>query len=276
MHYLQHMSHLARLDDRAVIGVSGPQARDFLQGLITNDVRRLAPDAPVYAALLTPQGKVLFDFLLHERDGDILLDCEAASEDALKKRLTMYRLRSKATIETRGELKVVAAWNGAAAPGCDDPRLAALGRRAVVPAGAVPADAAGAQHYLAHRLECGVPEGSDFGQDRMFALDADLDELHAISFEKGCYVGQELTARMKHRGTARKRLLPVATLDASPLPGRECPVLAGEHEIGSLAAAHGAVGFALVRLDRLAESAQATPQIEGVPVRIVRPQWLCA
>jgi folate-binding protein YgfZ len=276
MHYFQRMSPVACLDDRAVIGVSGPEARDFLQGLITNDVRRLAADKPLYAALLTPQGKVLFDFLLHDRDGDILLDCEAGKGEALKKRLVMYRLRSKVTIEARGELNVVAAWDGAAALGCVDPRLEMLGRRAVVEAGTVPANAGGAQDYLAHRLECGVPEGSDFGWDRMFALDADLDELHAISFEKGCYVGQELTARMKHRGTARKRLLPVVTLDASPLPGSECAVLADGHEIGTLAAAHGAAGFALIRLDRLAESAQATPQIEGVPVRLVRPQWLSA
>jgi tRNA-modifying protein YgfZ len=266
---------IAHLHDRAVIGISGQDARDFLQGMITNDVRKLAPETPLYAALLTPQGKVLFDFLLHEREGYILLDCEAAKEDALKKRLTMYRLRSKVTIETCTALTVMASWNRAA-PGCDDPRLAALGSRIVVPSSDVPTDVRGADEYLAHRLACGVPEGSDFGQDRMFALDADLDELHALSFEKGCYVGQELTARMKHRGTARKRLLPVATLDGSRLPGEEGAIVADGQEIGNLASAYGALGFALVRLDRLAETAQRTPQIEGVSVRIVRPEWLSA
>lgn len=267
---------IAHLQDRALIAVAGPEARDFLQGLITNDIRRLAPDTPLYAALLTPQGKVLFDFLLHQRDEDILLDCEAAKEDALKRRLTMYRLRSKVTIETRGELAVMAGWNGATMSGPKDPRLEALGTRIIASSGEVPMAAAGPREYLMHRLDCGVPEGGDFGQDRMFALDADLDELHAISFEKGCYVGQELTARMKHRGTARKRLLPIATLDGSPLPDRECPVAAGDLEIGSLVSTHGASGFALVRLDRLAESGPLVPQIVGVRVRLIRPQWLSA
>lgn len=274
MHYFGGMNHLARLNDRAVIAVTGSEARDFLQGLITNDVRRLRPDMPLYAALLTPQGKVLFDFVLYQRGEVILLDCEAKQEDALKKRLTMYRLRSKVTIETRPDLTVLAAWNDTAAPGPDDPRLKALGRREIVSVAQVPADVAGVDEYLAHRLACGIPEGSDFGQDRMFALDADLDELQAISFEKGCYVGQELTARMKHRGTARKRLLPVVSLDGCPLPEHECPVLAGEHEIGSLTSAHGATGFALVRLDRLAEFGQLAPRIESLAVRIVRPRWL--
>jgi len=276
MDYLRRMTLVAHLSDRALIGISGPEARDFLQGLITNDIGKLVPGRPLYAALLTPQGKILFDFLLHERDGEILLDCEAAKEETLRKRLTMYRLRSKVVIEVRPELAVVASWNGGDAQGSLDPRLIALGRRSIWPSGDVPNDAAGPDVYLGHRLACGVPEGGDFGQDRMFALDADLDELHAISFDKGCYVGQELTARMKHRGTARKRLLPVSSLDGTPLPGGELAVVAGEHEIGNLVSTYGPTGFALMRLDRLAETSQLTPQIDGTRVRISRPQWLSA
>ena len=272
------MSSVAILEDRAVIAVSGPEARDFLQGLVTNDLRSLAQTKPLYAALLTPQGKVLFDFLLIEQDGGIMLDCAAAIAEPLTKRLQMYRLRSKVTIDRRADLGVVAFWDGSeTSTGDIDPRLAALGRRSIVPRGRIDKQAGGTELYLAHRLKCGVPDGNEFGQDRMFALDADLDELHGISFEKGCYVGQELTARMKHRGTARKRLLPVSTLDGGRLPDQDVPVLAGAHEIGSLVSSYGSSGFALVRLDRLAEWAQsATLQIEAQPVRIIRPPWLSA
>lgn len=276
MDYLQCMSFLAHLQDRAVIAVSGPEAREFLQGLITNDVRRLAPHTPLYAALLTPQGKILFDFLLHEQEENILLDCEAAKADAFGKRLAMYRLRSKVAIEPRSDLAVLAMWNHTDVPGRPDPRLDALGRRAVLPGSDIPKDAGSAQDYVVHRLACGVPEGGDFGQDKLFALDAGLDELHAISFDKGCYVGQELTARMKHRGTARKRLLPVSSLDGTSLPGGEHAIVAGEHEIGNLLSAYGTTGFALMRLDRLAEFSHLTAQIDGTPVRIDRPHWLSA
>ncbi|HUB85563.1 MAG TPA: hypothetical protein VL971_07695, partial [Rhizomicrobium sp.] len=196
------MTHL--VEDRGVVALSGPDARSFLQGLITNDIDRLAPEKSIYAALLTPQGKILFDFLIaDDGTGTILLDCPAASRDALIKRLSMYRLRAKVEIAPRDDLAVFASWDGSALPGQSfkDPRLPALGGRSIEP------KADGKRGYLAHRLSLGVPEAADFGSDRMFALDAGLDELHAIAFDKGCYVGQELTARMKHRGTARKRLL---------------------------------------------------------------------
>ncbi|HEY0104768.1 MAG TPA: hypothetical protein VGB91_01700, partial [Rhizomicrobium sp.] len=201
---------IAHLEDRAVIAVAGPEARPFLQGLITNDVERLTPGAGLYAALLTPQGKILFDFFLVEGDGAILIDCHAGARDALLKRLSMYKLRSKVVLEARDQLAVLAEWDGAEAKyaiAYPDPRLAALGKRAIVARGEMRADLLPAVHYHAHRLDFGVPEARNFGSDRMFALDADLDELNAVDFTKGCYVGQELTARMKHRGTARKRLV---------------------------------------------------------------------
>jgi folate-binding protein YgfZ len=206
----------AVLGDRAVIAVSGPEARTFLQGLITNDITKLTPGAPLYAALLTPQGKILFDFLLYEHEGMILLDCARVTVEALEKRLSMYRLRARVDIASRGDLGVLVSWSGTGEGAWRDPRVPRLGHRSI---GTDDFDAAAADAYLAHRLALGVPEGRDFGQDEMFALDADLEELHGVSFDKGCYVGQELTARMKHRGTARKKLLPIeATTDELPTP----------------------------------------------------------
>ena len=268
---------IARLDDRAVIAVTGSEARPFLQGLITNDIERVAPERAIYAALLTPQGKILFDFLIAEGDGALLIDCARASRDALAKRLSMYKLRAQVTIEPRDQLEVLAEWNGDRtkyAITFGDPRLPALGRRAIGAAGEMPAAVLDAEVYHAQRLALGVPETADFGSDRMFALDAGLDELNAIAFDKGCYVGQELTARMKHRGTARKRLLPIESVSGVVLPGRDTPLTAGGKEIGDIASAYGTRGFALIRLDRLDQAGDAPVQAGETAVTIRRPDWL--
>src|SRR6185437_14328520 len=250
------------LSDRAVISVSEPEAKSFLQGLITNDVRRLSPDAPLYAALLTPQGKILFDFLVSESGGTIHLDCQAAVADALLKRLTLYRLRARVELARRDDLRVL--WNSDA--GAPDPRSAELGPRAISAAQGPDASA----DYLSRRLELGIPEGADFGSDKIHALDAGLDELHGVSFDKGCYIGQELTARMKHRGTARKRLLPVASpAGALPSPGSE--IRAGSTSLGEIASTYGSEGFALIRLDRWEEAGQAQAMAGELPVQIRKP-----
>jgi folate-binding protein YgfZ len=268
---------IARLDDRAVIAVTGSEARPFLQGLITNDIEMVAPGRAIYAALLTPQGKVLFDFLIAEGDGALLIDCARSTRDALAKRLSMYRLRAKATIEPRDQLEVLAEWDGDRAKYAitfEDPRLPALGRRAIGAAGEMPAAVLDAAAYRSRRLELGVPESVDFGSDRMFALDADLDELHAIAFDKGCYVGQELTARMKHRGTARKRLLPVESVSGAELPGPDTSVTAAGKDVGDIASTYGAKGFAQIRLDRLEDAGDGPLQAGTTAVRIRRPDWL--
>jgi folate-binding protein YgfZ len=260
------------LDDRAVIAVSGPEARDFLQGLLTNDVTRVTPDALGYAALLTPQGKILFDFLIAERDGALLIDAPVSTRDALAKRLSLYRLRAKVEIAARDDLAVV--WTGEAnttAPFVRDPRHRDLGSRAILPKADAPS-ASGATAFQALRLKLGVPEGRDFGQDKMFALDSDLDELHGVAFDKGCYVGQELTARMKHRGTARKRLLPIVA--NATLPGSEVPVTANGREVGTLQSVYGTQGFALLRLDRLEEAEGAALSAGDIAVQVTKPDWL--
>jgi len=260
----------AVLDDRAIICVSGPEARAFLQGLVTNDIGRLTPSTPLYTALLTPQGKVLFDFLMFEREGSLLIDCAREYCDGLAKRLSMYRLRAKVGIERRHDLAIAAEW---AMPRTDlpqDPRLSVLGGRDVVPRDDKTSEA---NAYLDHRLRLGVPESSDFGSDRMFALDADLEELHGVAFDKGCYVGQELTARMKHRGTARKRLLPIESKSAE-LPSADVELTAGGRSIGNITSRYGKRGFALVRLDRLEESGDARVEAESTEIVVRRPHWL--
>jgi folate-binding protein YgfZ len=269
---------IARLHDRAVIAVSGPEAKSFLQGLITNDIEQVTRHRAIYAALLTPQGKILFDFLIASDADTFLIDCLASNRDTLIKRLTLYRLRAKVEIKPRDDLAVVSAWGGGLEMesleefGFPDPRNPNLGVRAVTLR-----DAISPRHddYLAHRLSLGIPEGGDFGSDKIFALDAGLDELHAISFDKGCYVGQELTARMKHRGTARKRLL-VLSANAT-LPTIDTPIRAGSKDIGEITSTYDDKGFALIRLDRLDEAGDATLTAgDSMEVKLSKPAWLSA
>jgi folate-binding protein YgfZ len=264
------------LEDRAVAGLSGPDAREFLQGLITNDVARIGPEAPSYAALLTAQGKILFDFLIVEQDGMLLLDCQASSREGLIKRLSLYRLRAKVEIVKRDDLAVIWQPDGSASlPFFRDPRRPDLGFRAIVPKDK-DLPPAGAATYTKWRLAQGAPEGGDFGQDKVFALDAGLDELGAVAFDKGCYVGQELTARMKHRGTARKRLLPVLVDDERTALIPDAAVRADGHEIGTIHAVYGPQGFALLRLDRLADNADGPFDADGTSLHILKPAWLFA
>lgn len=273
-------AHLpAHLKDRAVIALAGAEARGFLQGLVTNDVEALVPGKALYAALLTPQGKILFDFFVVEGEGALLLDCAGAAAEALVKRLKLYRLRAKVEIELRPQLGVYTALAGHPdnrpvpygdrAISFSDPRLEGLPRRSISAIAEMPAGLPGPDAYHVMRRSLGVPEGEDFGSDHIFALDAGLDELQAVSFAKGCYVGQELTARMKHRGTARKRLLMVKGAGALTMGAR----ISGKSEIGEIAAVHDAQGFALIRMDRLAED--AGPYAAGdVAVTISKPAFL--
>jgi hypothetical protein len=228
---------------------------------------QLAPERPLYAALLTPQGKILFDFLLQDLDGAVAIDCAAGGAEALLKRLTMYRLRAKVELARRTDLSVL--WDKVAFEGATaDPRLDTLGRRKVA-LGAGFAD--GQDEYLDRRLLLGVPEGSDFGSDKMFALDAGLEELNGVSFDKGCYVGQELTARMKHRATARRRLLPVAADGQLPPAGAD--IRSGQTSLGEITSTYGVRGFASIRLDRLAE-AQSPFHAGDTIVTVTKPAWL--
>jgi folate-binding protein YgfZ len=270
------------LDDRAVLAISGPQAREFLQGLVTNDViGGLAPGNGLYTALLSPQGKILFDFLVTEGDGALLLDVAKDGAEALLKKLKMYRLRARIDVELREPLGVYVNLAGhpdnRPTPYADraitftDPRLAALGRRSIGAHAEMPANLPGPRAYHEQRIALGVPEGADFGFEKIFALDAGLDELSGVSFTKGCYVGQELTSRMKHRATSRKRILTVSADGA--LPGAGASVTRGGAEIGELVSVYGNHGFALVRLDRL-EEASGENKVGEIQVALNKPAWL--
>jgi folate-binding protein YgfZ len=264
----------AHLSDRAVIALEGPEARDFLQGLVTADITTLQPGRGLYTALLTPQGKILFDFFVTEGDGALLLDCRKADAPALARRLGMYRLRAKIEIAPRPQLGVYVGLSGrpaVRAVSFPDPRLAALGPRAIGAIAEMPDFLPDASLYHTARLALGVPEGADFGSDKVFALDAGLEELHGVSFTKGCYIGQELTSRMKHRGTARKRILAVRSDAALPAAGTVLTADGGE--IGEILSSYGATGFALVRLDRL-DAVKEQITAADICVTLSRPAWL--
>jgi folate-binding protein YgfZ len=230
--------------------------------------------------LLSPQGKILFDFLLTEGEGALLLDVARDNAEALLKKLKMYRLRAKVDVELRDPLGVFVDLRGHPdnravsyadrAVSFADPRLLALGVRSIGARAEMPANLAGPRTYHAHRLALGVPEGADYGRERIFALDGGLAELNGVSFTKGCYIGQELTSRMKHRATSRKRLLTV-TADV-PIPATGA-VTKGGTEIGELISSHGHLAFALIRLDRLDEAGGDVTAAQ-IPVALHRPAWL--
>lgn len=297
----------AHLSDRGVVRVSGDDARRFLDGLLTCDMDRVTPDAPRLGALLTPQGKILFDFIVFEAPqdagGGLYLDVLKPYAPDLVKRLSFYKLRAKVALEDlSGALAVVAGWGDAPMPNPEiglvaaDPRLSALGWRAIVAAsdaGAfagplADADAAGGppprqassgdreRAYHAHRIALGVPEGGrDFLFNDAFPHEALMDQLRGVDFDKGCYVGQEVVSRMQHRGTARTRIVPLVYPDGFPAEaGAE--VTAGEKTLGKTGTGADGRGLAMLRLDRAADAlAQgAVLRAGGLPVRIEKPDWV--
>ena len=254
-----------RLEDRAVLRVAGVDARAFLQGLVTADIDVLAADRPLYAGLLSPQGKALFDFLLFDGgDGAVLIDVAAGRAALLAKRLAMYRLR-KAVEIAPVDAAVHAAWGGEGEGKRIDPRLAELGARWIGAASA--AAGAGADAYDAHRLARGVPGSIDIGSDELLWLETSADLLHGVSFTKGCYVGQENTARMHHRDKVRRRLLPVRFAGD---PGDGTITDARGRTAGSLRTHRDGVGIAHLRV----ETTAGPLQMNGAPLELLRPSWL--
>jgi hypothetical protein len=252
------------LTSRAVLSLKGEDATSFLQGLVTQD---LAGAAPVFTALLTPQGKVLFDFFLVPAEGGYLIDVDAAAAPGLLKRLSLYKLRAKVTLAAEEALAVYLGERVGVRYA--DPRLAALPVRTIAPRGdAPPADNA----YDALRLAEGVPDfGSDFIGEEVFLLDVNYDLLNAVSYKKGCFVGQEVTSRMKRKGEIRKRTM---ILRGAAI-ARGVAVMAGDSAIGEVMSVGGAQGLALVRVDRLAEArASGAPLAAGgAPVTLASPSY---
>jgi len=280
----------ALLPDRGVVKVAGDDARRFLNGLVTNDMGKTGPGQPRFAALLTPQGKIIVDFIIAEAPaqdgGGFFLDCPRVLALTLVEKLNFYKLRAKVICEDLSEvLGVMAVWDGVADSeyglSYPDPRLAALGSRIMLPPH-LAADAAAdlgcplvdAEAYDAHRIALGVPRGgADFVYGDTFPHEADMDQLAGVDFEKGCYVGQEVVSRVEHRASARNRVVPIAYDEFAPIAG--LPIMAGDKQVGTLGSTAKGHGLALMRLDRIADALAAGTQLQagGIGLRAVKPAW---
>lgn len=254
---------VARLESRALVAVTGPDARAFLNNLLTQEVETLAPGELRYAALLGPQGRLLLDLFVWGQEDGVLLDGAADRREALIQRLNLYRLRAEVRIAP-DDREVFVSWNNAAPGAVDDPRLAGLGQRGL---GKHSADAPETD-WRSHLLRQGVPDTADFRLDEDYAIACNLDLLNAIDFHKGCFIGQEVTSRMKRRAQIKSRLVPVAF--EGPPHAYGSKVLNGDLRAGEIRSGEPGCAMAMMRLDRLSHDLSC----EGRPVRIAAPSWL--
>jgi folate-binding protein YgfZ len=263
-----------KLGNRSILGVSGSDSRAFLQGLISNDIEKVSHTRTIYSTFLTPQGKYLFDFFISQSDDRLLIDCEKARIADFMKRLRLYKLRADVEIiDCSDEFDVFAYWGDGAieASGLTsgagsaqsqaggvvyvDPRLAEAGLRAVIAVGSDTSDAIEAREtqfneYENHRLTLGLPESSrDLIVDKSILLESGIDDLNGIDWQKGCYMGQEVTARSKYRGLVKKRLLPV-DIDG-PIIEAGTSIMAGDRQAGEMRSSVEGRGIALIRLEYL-------------------------
>jgi folate-binding protein YgfZ len=278
----------AFLPDRGVIKVSGEDARNFLNGLVTTDIDLIQPGLGRFGALLTPQGKIVVDFLITEapsgHGGGFLIDCPRALAQSLADKLGFYKLRAKVGVENlSGNLGVLAAWDGDLAIKPDltfaDPRSEKLGWRILIPeelapkvANLIGADLVECAAYEAHRIACGAPRGGiDFMFGDAFPHETNMDRLHGVDFDKGCYVGQEVVSRMQHRGTARTRTVRLILDDSPPEAG--VTVVAGDKPVGTMGSSADGMGLALLRIDRIADALDAGTALTagGIAIRLAEP-----
>lgn len=293
------MSDYIELKNRGVLSVSGPDARKFLQGLISNDVEKVSEERAIHAAFLTAQGKYLFDFMIAEVGGALLLDCEADRLADFQKRLKLYKLRSDVTVEDVSANFTVLAVTGedaskafglgdgaGVAKAIDggavftDPRHAGLGARAIVGTDRL-ADFIAASGltegtldaYDLARIKLGVPDGSrDMQLEKTILLEAGFDELNGVDWKKGCYMGQELTARTKYRGLVKRRLMPVRILDGEmPAPGT--PVMRDDREVGEIRSGAGTMALAMLRVNVLEDLEHAVLSAGGSTLLPEKPDW---
>jgi folate-binding protein YgfZ len=278
----------ALLSDRGVVKVSGEAARDFLNGLVTTDVGLIQPGLGRFGALLTPQGKIVADFLITEapagHGGGFLVDCPRALAQTLADKLGFYKLRAKVVVENLSDsLGVLAVWDGD--PGIKpdltfaDPRGEKLGWRILIPAELAPkaasligADLVECAVYEAHRIACGAPRGGiDFMYGDAFPHETNMDRLHGVDFDKGCYVGQEVVSRMQHRGTARTRTVRLILEGAPPEAG--VAIVAGGKPLGTMGSSAGGMGLGLLRIDRAADALDAGIALTagGIAIRLAEP-----
>ena len=281
----------ALLSDRGVLKVAGDDARSFLHGLVSADILKLGAGEARFCALLSPQGKIIADFIIVEAPaqdgGGFFLDVPRAVAKPLLDKLNLYKLRSRLIVgDSSDTLGVFAAWDGDGSPAFGlsyaDPRLPALGLRTILPpqraadaAAALGAGLVDASEYEGHRIALGIPQGGvDFQYGDAFPHEADMDQLGGVDFTKGCYVGQEVVSRMEHRGSARTRTVPVRYDGAVPPPAGTA-ITAGGRQIGAMGSAAAGRGLALLRLDRVAEAMSRGEALlgGGVPIRPIKPDW---
>lgn len=258
--------------------ITGDDAKGFLQGLVTSDLEPLVDGQAAHCGLLTPQGKIMFDFFAVAQTDGYLIDCAAGQIDDITKRLTFYKLRAKVEIVAKSDLAVAAIWDGGT-PGelmnFQDPRLAEMGQRVIGDRPALEAlENASPDAYHLHRIKLGIPDTSDIGSSKTFPHEANFDQLGGVSFTKGCYVGQEVVSRMQHRGTTRSRIIPVTFDGEMSEPNAE--IRTGGKKIGHILSAVPENGLALVRLDRAKSALEAGDAIEadGKGVELYKPDWL--
>ncbi len=254
---------IARLESRALIRVSGPDAKPFLHNLLTQDVETLGAGEVRFSALLSPPGRMLFDLFLWGEDDAVVLDVAAEKRDALMQRLSMYKLRANVEVAA-DDRPVFVSWPGVGEGFVADPRTAALGGRTIGDFAATATE----DDWNDHRLAVGAPDPTRDADEGTYPIEANFDLLNGIDFKKGCFVGQETTSRMKRRGEIKKRMLPL-TFDGPALtPGAE--VLNGELRAGEVLTGRDGAAMALVRLDRI----DGALTVDGRAVRAVKPEWM--
>src|SRR5262245_20663086 len=278
----------AFLPDRRVVKLNGDDARHFPHNLVTAELAEVKPGTARFAALLTPQGKIVADFMVTEapagHGGGLLLDCPKALAEQLAKKLNFYKLRAKVTVENlTGQLGVLAAWGDKPAMLPDlafpDPRSSDLGYRVLIPeelseklAGVLGAELVDADNYEQQRIVCGVPQGGvDFVYGDAFPHETNMDRLNGVNFDKGCYVGQEVVSRMQHRGTARTRTVRLVVDGPPPEAGMD--VVADGKSVGKMGSSRSGRALALLRLDKVSDalSRGAALSAGGIAVRLVDP-----
>jgi folate-binding protein YgfZ len=288
------------LHDRGLLKVSGDDAIDFLQGLVTNDVSKAAPGRALYSAMLSPQGKYLYDFFIIHMNGELAIDCESGRLGEFKRKLNMYKLRSKVQLTEINQAFIVSAFIGdnvAEALQLNnsegvaksflggiafiDPRVAGIGGRAVIPRENAEGkliesgfSAGNPEEYESLRLSLGLPDGSrDMVVDKAILLENGFQELNGIDWEKGCYMGQELTARTHYRGLIKKRLMPVQI--EGPLPAPGTAVMLGDKNVGEMRSGNAERGLALIRLEQFKDVLKSGEgfSAEGTTLRPVKPEW---
>jgi len=258
---------IARLNSRAVITVTGPDARHFLNNLLTQNVETLEAGALRFGALLTPQGRLMLDLFIWGKEDGLWLDVPADARDGLVQRLAMYKLRADVEIAA-SDAGVFAAWEEAPEGFIADPRLEGLGHRAIGFSGETTASE---DDWHAHRATLGVVEAAfDAPKDKTYPIEANFDLMNGIDFHKGCFVGQETTSRMKRRGSIKNRILPFSYEGEAPAAGAE--VLNGELRAGEVTSAANGRGMAMMRLDRM----EGTLSVDGRAISVIRPDWVPA